>query len=212
MKNYSLNPDSILPMKLQYFADSNPDETEPADPDPDTNKPNSDDNPDEENPDGGKTYTDEDVNKIVNQKFAKWKKDEADKVEEAKKLAEMDKDQKTQYEIQQAKEAREAAEAKVAKYEMTGQARNMAREAGISVTDDDLTHIVTGDADETKANLDWLGSLAKRIKADAETDFLKGKSPKVGGNSLNRDKGELGKKLAENATKVKENPYFQTNK
>ncbi|WP_054747992.1 DUF4355 domain-containing protein [Lentilactobacillus rapi] len=108
-------------------------------------------------PDG--YHSDEEVNQIINEKYAKWKA----KQDEAEKMAKMDTDQKTQYELEQAKKKNEELEAYRSKNEMTKTAKKMADEAGVSLTDDDLSHIVTTEADSTKANLDWLKGLKDRI-------------------------------------------------
>lgn len=45
----------------------------------------------------GAKYTDEDVDKLINRKFAEWQKKQEKAVDEAKRLAEMNEQEKTDY-------------------------------------------------------------------------------------------------------------------
>lgn len=174
---------------------------------PDDGKPDDSKKPEPADPTGAK-YTDDDVNEIVNKKFAKWKAEEQAKVDEAKKLAKMDSDQKRDYELKQAQQQAQEAQEKAARYEMSATARKLASDSDIKLTEDDLKHIVTTEADSTKANVDWLKDLRSRIREDVKTEFLQGNPPKSGGAPLGKAKGNYGTKLAkQNVTK--ENPYFQ---
>ena len=56
----------------------------------------------EQNPEA--KYTDEDVNKIVSQKFAKWQREKDEAIEEAKKLEKMNKEQRDEHERQKLEE------------------------------------------------------------------------------------------------------------
>lgn len=176
-------------------------------PTPDDGKPDDSQDPDDGKQTGAK-YTDDDVNEIVNKKFAKWKAEEQQKVDEAKKLAKMDSDQKREYELEQAKQAAQEAQEKAARYEMSATARKLASDSDIKLTEDDLKHIVTTEADSTKANVDWLKDLRSRIREDVKTEFLQGNPPKSGGAPLGKTKGNYGTKLAKQ-TATQNNPYFQ---
>lgn len=199
-----------LPMNLQYFAEDggsdNP--TPPADP-ADNTQPNGDD-VQGDNPKPELKYSDEDVDRIVNKKFAKWKAEEAAKADEAEKLKGMNGQQKKDYELEQANKAKEAAAAELARYKMRDQARSMLSEAGVSITDDDLEHIVTPEAESTTSNVDWLKDLHGRIEASVKTKFLQGNPPRVGGEGLKQDsKSSYGQHLAQLNPQVNQNPYFK---
>ncbi|HBF73724.1 MAG TPA: hypothetical protein DDW71_00490 [Lactobacillus sp.] len=156
-----------------------------------------------------KKYTDDDVNKLINEKFAKWKADEQQKLDEAKKLSKMNADQKTQYELEQAKKERDEAKNQIAKFEMTGTARKAIADENINVTDDDLSHIVTADAESTQANVDWLKDYTKRIRDDMKQQLLTGGAPKIGGAKLSKQKGNYGSKLAEQSVTKNKKSYFK---
>ena len=89
-------------MMLQLFAD----DPTPADPvlqdpkpgDPENSKP-ADQKPDD--PSHQPKYTDDDVDKILSQKFAEWQKKKEKELTEAQKLAQMDATQKAEYKAQQ---------------------------------------------------------------------------------------------------------------
>ncbi|WP_179858844.1 DUF4355 domain-containing protein [Levilactobacillus brevis] len=154
-------------------------------------------------------YTDKQVNAIIDRKFAKWQTEQAAKVEEAKKLADMNTNQKKDYELEKANKAAAEAKAQVARYEMTATARKMASDADMVLTDEDLGHLVTEDADSTKANMDWLSELKTRISASVKAEFLKGNPPKAGGSPLDGKTGTYGAQLAKQNGSQKD-PYFKT--
>ncbi|WP_158727581.1 DUF4355 domain-containing protein [Levilactobacillus enshiensis] len=159
--------------------------------------------------DDGKKYTDAEVDAIVQGKKAKWKSELAEKEAEAKKLAEMNANQKKDYELQQANEARKNSDTELARYKMRDQARSMATEVGVTLTDADLDHLVTTDATSTKANMDWLTGLKTRIEADVKKDYLSGKAPKAGGDSLNGKTGTYAERLAKQKIQRAASPYFK---
>lgn len=212
-----------LPMNLQFFAEDTGNggggatggtSTPPAA--SQTQTPNAGDNNDSHKdsdtdgnpgdkpkvPDG--YHSDEEVNQIINEKYAKWKA----KQDEAEKMAKMDTDQKTQYELEQAKKKNEELEAYRSKNEMTKTAKKMADEAGVSLTDDDLSHIVTTEADSTKANLDWVKDFKSRITESVKKEYLSGNAPKVSGSSLHGKTSTYGATLAKKTAVNVKNPYF----
>lgn len=157
-----------------------------------------------------KKYTDDEVNEIVNKKYAKWKAEEKARADEAAKFSKMDDDQKQKFALEQAKQEAAEAKASVAKYKMTSMARKSANEAGIAVTDDDLAHIVTTEAESTKANIDWLKDLSGRIHESVKKEYLSGSAPKANGGKLKASKGDYGAYLAENvAAKSEKKSYFK---
>lgn len=95
-----MNDHDIWKFNLQLFAD---------DPAPDTGSDEGAEAPEGKPPEdklekpeqGKKRYTDEDVDDIINRKFAEWQKKQQKAVNEAKKLAEMNAQQKAEYERDQ---------------------------------------------------------------------------------------------------------------
>lgn len=208
----------LMPLNLQYFAETDDSGSADTGGNGSQGKQAEDDSGGQGGSDGSQDdghksgnepkYTDEQVNEIINKKFAKWKDEQAAKDAEAKKLADMNNSQKKDYQLKQANEAKEKSDAELARYKMRDQARSMANDAGVTLTDEDLNHLVTADADTTKANMDWLSSLKGRIEKDVKSEYLKGNPPKVGGNKLDKKGGSYGATLAQQST-TRKNPYFK---
>ncbi|MDY2991628.1 MAG: DUF4355 domain-containing protein [Hornefia butyriciproducens] len=171
-----------LKWKLQLFADD-PDGGDPGNPDgndPDGNDPEGD--PDGNDPDGKegeKKYTDKDVDRIVEKKFARWKaqheKDLKDAKAEAEKLAKMNADQKKDYELEKVRAENAKLKADAAKVELGKEATKILKESKIDATQDILEFVVGEDADSTKANIDkFVGIINAQVKA-AEVQRATGK-------------------------------------
>ena len=125
-------------------------------------------------------YTDDDLDKIINQKFAEWQKKQQKAVDEAKKLAEMNAQQKAEYERDQLQKRIEEYEKKESLSEMKKTARDMLKESNISVSDELLSMMVSTDAEETKAAVDGFAKAFKEAVEEAVKERLKGTPPKVG--------------------------------
>ena len=125
-------------------------------------------------------YSDDDLDKIIGQKFAEWQKKQQKAVDEAKKLAEMNAQQKAEYERDQLQKELDALKKKDSLAEMTKTARKMLSEGGINIPDELLSMMVTTDAEETKAAVDGFKTLFKEAVEAAVKDKLKGEPPKRG--------------------------------
>lgn len=129
-----------------------------------------------------KTFTKDEVEQMISDRIKREReKAEADKAE-AKRLAKMNADQKKDYEIDKQTKRAEEAEQKLARYEMQGQARKMFEESGVNVNDDDLSLVVTSEAETTQDNVNKLIAFAKRIRENVKNEMLTGKTPKTNGN------------------------------
>lgn len=131
-----------------------------------------------------KKYSDKDLDEILSKKFARWQEKQQKAVDEAKKLAEMNAQQKAEYERDQLRKELDALKKKDALAEMTNTARKMLSDAGISVSDDVLSVLVTTDAEKTKAAID---GFTKAYTADVEKavkDRLKGAPPRKGAGGV----------------------------
>ena len=166
MKNKAFN--------LQLFAE--PSEPKPAEPPAEPTEPKE---PTE--PTGEKKYTDDDVDKILNKKFAKWQAQQDKAIKEAEKLATMDAKQKAEYEKEQMQKELDEYKRKDALASMTNTARNMLADANISVSDELLSVMVTTDADETKAAIDAFKEAFNSAVEKAVKEKLKGEPPTKGG-------------------------------
>lgn len=136
-------------------------------------------------------YTDADLDRILNKKFAKWKVEQENAVKEAKKLAEMDAEQKANYERDKAIEERDAAikerdalQRAADLAEMSKVARKMLAESGINVSDELLSVMVTADAEETKAAIDGFTAAFNEAVENKVKDRLKGETPRTGPNII----------------------------
>lgn len=163
MKNKAFN--------LQLFAE--PSEPKPAEPTAEPTEPTE--------PTGEKKYTDDDVDKILNKKFAKWQAQQDKAIKEAEKLATMDAKQKAEYEKEQMQKELDEYKRKDALASMANTARNMLADANISVSDELLSVMVTTDADETKAAIDAFKEAFNAAVEKAVKEKLKGEPPTKGG-------------------------------
>lgn len=176
-KNSYYNQSSLLRMNLQMFADDPEPNPEPGNPAPE---------PAPEPKPGEKKYTDEDVNNIINRKFAEWEKKqekEKKKKSEAEKLKEMNEQQKADYEREQLEKKVEELMKKETLSQMSRSARGMLQEKGINVSDQLLSMLISEDADTTKASVDSFISLFQAEVGKAVKEALKGETPKTGGAS-----------------------------
>ena len=167
-----------LKWKLQLFAEDPNDPADPNEPDGDPKEPDGDPK-DPDGDDDEKKYSDKDVDKIVEKKFAKWKaqheKDLKDAKDEAAKLAKMNADQKKDYELEKVKKERDDLKAQAQRFEMGKTAASILKEHKIDATEDILDFVVGADADSTKANIDkFVGIINAQVKA-AEVQRATGK-------------------------------------
>lgn len=163
-------------LNLQLFADDTQTSTETATEGTDTTS--KDNKLDEKNKETQAKYTDEDVNKIIDKKFAEWQKKQQKEVDEAKKLAEMNATQKAEYERDQLKKKLEELERQASLGEMTKTARKMLSESNINIPDELLSMMVTTDAEETKLAVDGFAKAFKEAVESAVKERLKGEPPK----------------------------------
>ena len=129
-------------------------------------------------------YTDEDVNKLIDQKFAEWQKKQQKAVDEAKKLAEMNATQKAEYQRDQLQKELDEYKRAASLSEMTKTARKMLSESGIVISDELLSVMVTTDAEETKAAVDGFTKAFTEAVESAVKERLKGETPRKGSGGV----------------------------
>lgn len=131
----------------------------------------------QEEPKDEKKYTDADVDKIINKKFAKWK-EEAEKAEkEAEKLRKMNAEQKAEYEAQKQAERIAELEAQLNRNGLEKEASRMLFEAGITADETVLDFVVRNNAEDTQQSVQSLIGLVNTL-ADAKVQtMLVGKTP-----------------------------------
>ena len=152
----------------------------------------------EQKPNNGadeKKYSDADLDRIINKKFAEMKQKEEKKVAEAAKLAEMNAQQKAEYERDKIQKELDEYKRKDALAEMSKTARKMFSDEGISISDELLSRLVTTDAAETKSAVDSFVSLYKEAVEDGVKARLRGEVPKAGTNKTSTI-SEIDKRIA----------------
>ncbi|MGX7202386.1 hypothetical protein BCR22_07355 [Enterococcus plantarum] len=197
-----------LGMNLQFFAEDTGSNGGGDNPDNTTNGEIVEKAKDEqETNESDKKYSDEDVNKIIDAKFAKWKAEQQKEQDEAKKLAEMDDKEKTDYEKQKLQEEvdnlrREKTLAKMAK-----RATSMLADKGVQASEGILSFVVKESAEATsesvKAFIELIDAEREVIKADFEKR-LGSKLPMDGTTSTTLSRGAQMAKAINNQSKKPE--------
>ena len=140
-------------------------------------------------------YTDADLDRIINKKFAEMKQKEEKKVAEAAKLAEMNAQQKAEYERDKIQKELDEYKRKDALAEMSKTARKMLSDEGINIPDDLLAVLVTTEAEGTKTAVDSFTKLFKAAVEDAVKEKARGTTPKNITNNTNA-MSEIEKRIA----------------
>lgn len=154
-----------IPLNLQLFADEEA-ETEVDQTNVDAEK------------ETEKTFTQDEVNKIVQDRLAKEKAKNEKAQEEAKKLAKMNAEQKNQYMVEQLQKELEEYKTKEAKNDMIKEANSMLKEADINLPDEVVAMLIGDNAEDTKICVDSFSKAFKTAVERAVNEKLKGKTPK----------------------------------
>lgn len=128
-------------------------------------------------------YTDDDVDRIIEKKFAEWQKKQEKKVTEAERLSKMSAEEKANERIKQLEERLAAADREKAVTAMSKQARAILSDKNITVNDELLANLVADDAEATKANCENFISLFTAAVEKAVKEKVKGDTPKTGTSS-----------------------------
>ena len=125
-------------------------------------------------------YTDDDLDRILNRKFAEWQKKKDKEVDEARRLASMTEEEKTKQ--KQADMERQLNElfSEKNRSEMMATARSILSERNIHADDALISMIVSEDAESTKKSIDTFTNLFQKAVNKAVKDALKGEPPKTG--------------------------------
>ena len=128
-------------------------------------------------------YTDDDLDRILNRKFAEWQKKKDKEVDEARRLASMTEEEKTKQ--KQADMERQLNEllSEKNRSEMMATARSILSERNIHADDVLISMIVSEDAESTKKSIDTFANLFQKAVNKAVKDALKGEPPKTGTGS-----------------------------
>ena len=170
-----------LLFNLQLFAD------EAADTDTGTDTENTTEDNEQSTEPKGKAneakYTDDDVDKILNKKFAEWEKKQQKKTSEAERLGKLTAEEQASERIKALEDKLAEAERKEARAAMTKEARAILHAANINVSDELLANLVSDDAESTQSAVKSFISLFKAEVEKGIKEAYKGETPKKGGTS-----------------------------
>ena len=140
-----------------------------------------------------KKYTDADVDKLLDRKFAEWQKKQQQAVAQAEKLATMNATQRAEHERDQLKKELEELKRKDTLSEMMKETRKMFSDNGVSVSDELLSVLVTTDAENTKNAADSFIKLYKAAVEAGVKERLRGESPRKGtsGDTVSMTKEQI---------------------
>lgn len=127
-------------------------------------------------------YSDDDVDEIIDKKFAKWQKQQEEKInelKEAQKLEKMNEDEKADYTIKKLQKELEGYKKRENQSAMAKVAQSMLVEEGFNISDDLVSNLITDEAESTKDNVKDFTKLLKEAVEKEVNERLKGKSPKV---------------------------------
>lgn len=125
-------------------------------------------------------YTEEDIRKIISREIGEWAANQQMSTKEAIKLENMNAQERAEYERDQLQKQLNDYKKKETLSEMTGTARKMLSENGITVTDELLTMMVSTDAEQTKKAVDSFAKAFTEALETAVKERLRGESPKKG--------------------------------
>ncbi len=120
---------------------------------------------------------------------AKWEALADDKVSEAEKLAKMTKEEKAEYRARKLEKELNDMKKQNALSEMAKTARKMLSEEEISIPDELLSHLVSEEAEDTKASVEAFVKLYKKAVEDGVKEAVKGRTPKngAGGSTITKE-------------------------
>lgn len=162
---------------LQMFADDGADGAGGAE-DHSDNGSNGADGAGKEKP--AAKYTDEDLDRIIGQKFAAWQKAQEKKLSEAERLGKMSAEEKAAEHLKDLEKRIAAYEKADAQSKMTAQARAILQGEGLNISDNLIANLIADDADSTKAAVDSFVKLFRAEVEKAMKEKYKGETPRKG--------------------------------
>ena len=130
-----------------------------------------------------KKYSDDDIDRILGQKFAEWQKKKDKEVSEAQRLAKMTEEEKSAENLKALEKRLADYEKREARNEMTKQARAILLSENVNVSDELVSLLVADNAETTKASVENFVKLHKAEVEKAVKEALKSETPRKGGTS-----------------------------
>lgn len=178
--------DRTLRSRLQLFAEGDDGGTSGGG--GDAGDDGGDDDSEDTDDDSGKEkkYTDEEVDALIERKFAEWQKKhekQQAKQDEADRLKNMSEQERKDHEMEELRKQVNALQKKETMSKMSSTARSMLSAKGITVDDNLVGMLISEDADATKSAVDAFITAFQDAVSKAVKDALKGEAPKKGGSS-----------------------------
>lgn len=177
--------DRALRYGLQLFADG---DDGAAGDNGDSGSDDEEDSEDTDNDDSDheKKYTDEEVDALIERKFAEWQKKhekQQAKQDEAERLKNMSDQERKDHEMEELRKQVNALQKKETMAKMSTTARSMLSAKGITVDDALVGMLISEDADATKSAVDAFITAFQDAVSKAVKEALKGEAPRKGGAS-----------------------------
>lgn len=129
-----------------------------------------------------KTFTQAEVDDIVQKRLSKaeksFEKKIQERIDEAEKLRKMNAEQKAEYEAQKQADYIAELEAKINRNGLEKEASKMLSEAGIVASDEILAFVVKDSAEATQDAVSTITSLVNDLADKKVSEMLKGQTPK----------------------------------
>ena len=143
-------------------------------------------NDDDNDSDNEKKYTDEEVDALIERKFAEWQKKhekQQAKQDEAERLKNMSDQERKDHEMEELRKQVHALQKKETMSKMSATARSMLSAKGITVDDTLVGMLISEDADATKSAVDSFIAAFQDAVSKAVKEALKGEAPRKGSSS-----------------------------
>lgn len=132
----------------------------------------------EQNNEPEKKYTDADLDKIINKKFAEWQKKQQKAVDEAAKLAGMNAQEKAEHERDELQKELDAYKRKDTLSEMAKTVRTYAETEQITIPEEVVAILTTDDANATDANVKaYTKAFKAAVQAEVKAQLTRAKVP-----------------------------------
>ncbi len=166
----------LIPLNIQLFAEKPDEEVENNKEDIEGQDGHEDNNNDQDKP---KTFTQEDVDKIVQGRIAKerksWQKELEDQKTEAEKLAGMTESQKKKYQEEKKLKNLDDREAAVTRRELTAQAKDTLADKGLPIEFADILNYK--DAESCNSSIEVVEKVFQNAVEKAVEERIKGGKP-----------------------------------
>lgn len=169
-----------LRLNLQFFSQDDTGGSNPSDDEKgnDTQDGQDDSKGEEKEEKDERTFTQKELDDIVQQRLRRAEKEKQDAIDEAKKLAKMNADEKREYELEKLKQENEELKAVQIRFELGKEATKMLATSGITATDEILDFVVREDAETTSEAVKAFTELITDTADALVKEKLKGNAPR----------------------------------